>query len=176
MCWGFRHMQKKDGGSVYLRLSSHPLVQPERAVSGALGDDIIAGAYWLAKPGPKATGAIIYSGALAAEAREAHRRLTESGPSIGLMAVTSADRLYQDWREKGAKSHLAKLLSRLEKGARLVTVLDGHPATLGWIGSALGNPVRSLGVDRFGQCGDVHELYRAYGIDAAAIEAAFGGF
>ncbi|MEE9317613.1 MAG: transketolase, partial [Rhodospirillales bacterium] len=176
MRWGFAHMQAQEGGSVYLRLSTLPLEQPGRKITKNLGRDIIAGAYWLAKPGPKTTGAIIYSGALAAEAREAHRRLTESGPPIGLMAVTSADRLYQDWREKGAKSHLAKLLSGLEKGARLVTVLDGHPATLGWIGSALGNPVRSLGVDRFGQCGDVHELYRAYGIDAAAIEAAFGDF
>ena len=90
------------------------------------------------------------------------------------MAVTSPDRLYGDWRQNGRHSHLAKLLAGLGRGARLVTVLDGHPAALSWIGSIAGHRVRPLGVDRFGQCGDVRDLYRAYGIDAEAIEAAFG--
>jgi pyruvate dehydrogenase E1 component len=46
---------------------------------------------------------------------------------------------------------------------------------LSWIGSVAGHRARSLGVDQFGQCGDVMDLYRAYGIDAAAIEAAYRG-
>ena len=54
----------------------------------------------------------------------------------------------------------------------LVTVLDGHPATLGWLGSVRGHPTRPLGVSRFGQTGTIAELYRAAGIDAAAIVAA----
>ena len=55
-----------------------------------------------------------------------------------------------------------------------MTVVDGHPAALSWIGSVAGHKVRPLGVDRFGQCGTVSDLYRAYGLDAEAIEAAFG--
>ena len=48
-------------------------------------------------------------------------------------------------------------------------MLDGHPATLAWLGSASGRRVYPLGVDRFGQSGDIPDLYREYEIDAAAI-------
>ena len=54
----------------------------------------------------------------------------------------------------------------------LVTVLDGHPATLGWLGSVAGHRVRALGVEHFGQTGTIADLYRHYGIDANAIVAA----
>jgi pyruvate dehydrogenase E1 component len=53
-----------------------------------------------------------------------------------------------------------------------VTVLDGHPATLAWLGSVGGHRVRSLGVEHFGQTGSIPDLYRHYGIDVAAIVAA----
>ena len=33
--------------------------------------------------------------------------------------------------------------------------------------------IRALGVDGFGQCGGLSDLYEAYGIDAGAIVAAF---
>jgi pyruvate dehydrogenase E1 component len=51
----------------------------------------------------------------------------------------------------------------------LVTVLDGHPATLSWLGSAARRRVQPLGVERFGQSGNIFDLYRSYGIDAEAI-------
>ena len=177
MCWGFRHMQKKDGGSVYLRLSSHPLVQPERTISGTLGDDIIAGAYWPTAPGDGAGLAIVYSGAVAGEAHDAFDRVRETVPDAGLLAVTSADRLHGGWRAAGAgdpepASHIEALLAPLAPSATLVTVLDGHPLTLSWLGSVDGHRVVPLGVDRFGQCGTVPGLYREYGIDAEAIVAA----
>jgi len=173
MRWGFGHMQAPDGGAVYLRLSTVALSQPRRRMTKSLSRDLLAGAYWRVKPGKKATGAVIYTGAMAGEAAAAHQALSDGGATVGLLAVTSADRLYRDWRERGEKSHLAKLLSGLDGKARLVTVLDGHPAALSWIGGVSGHRVRSLGVDEFGQCGDTGDLYRAYGIDAAAIEAAF---
>ncbi len=177
MCWGFRHMQKKDGGSVYLRLSSHPLVQPERAISGALRDDIIAGAYWRTAPGDGAGLAIVYSGAVAGEAHDAFDRVRRTVPDAGLLAVTSADRLHAGWRAAGdgdpePASHIEGLLAPLAPSAALVTVLDGHPLTLSWLGSVRGHRVVPLGVDRFGQCGTVPGLYREYGIDAEAIVAA----
>jgi pyruvate dehydrogenase E1 component len=56
--------------------------------------------------------------------------------------------------------------------AGIVTVLDGHPATLAWLGAVAGHRVRSLGVEHFGQTGSIPELYRHYGIDANAIVAA----
>jgi pyruvate dehydrogenase E1 component len=53
--------------------------------------------------------------------------------------------------------------------ATLVTVLDGHPAALDWLGSVSRHRVTPLGVDRFGQSGDIPDLFRAYGIDAEAV-------
>ncbi len=54
----------------------------------------------------------------------------------------------------------------------LVSVIDGHPATLSWLGAVSGHRTRSLGVEHFGQTGSLQELYRHYGIDAQSIVAA----
>ena len=54
----------------------------------------------------------------------------------------------------------------------VVSVLDGHSHALAFIGAALGVPQLALGVDDFGQSGSRPDLYRHYGIDAAAIARA----
>ena len=51
-------------------------------------------------------------------------------------------------------------------------MLDGHPATLAWLGAVHGHRARALGVEHFGQTGTIADLYRHYGIDANAIVAA----
>ncbi len=51
----------------------------------------------------------------------------------------------------------------------IVTVIDGHPAALGWLGSVRGHRVEALGVEHFGQTGTIGDLYRHHGIDANAI-------
>jgi pyruvate dehydrogenase E1 component len=73
-----------------------------------------------------------------------------------------------------ARSHIERLLGELPPHCGLVTVLDGHPATLAWIGSVIGHRTRSLGVEHFGQTGTVQDLYRHFGIDAQGIIAAAG--
>jgi pyruvate dehydrogenase E1 component len=83
--------------------------------------------------------------------------------------VTSADRLDMDWRQRGRRSAAARPLAPLAADAALVTVLDGHPATLSWLGAVLGHRVRALGVDRFGQSADLVDLYRLHGVDAGGI-------
>ena len=154
------------------------LDQPPREVTPELRADIIAGGYWLRPPAPGAELAIVYTGAVAAEALEAHAQIIEDIPGAGLLAVTSADRLNAGWlaanraRQAGQAdrdSAVERLLAPLALGAGLVTVIDGHPATLGWLGSVRGQKVVSLGVERFGQTGDLPDLYRVYGIDADAI-------
>ncbi len=65
--------------------------------------------------------------------------------------------------------HIERILAPLAPGAALVTVLDGHPATHAWLGSVRGQRVVPLGVDHFGQAGDIPDLYRAYGLDTDAI-------
>jgi pyruvate dehydrogenase E1 component len=169
------------GGSVYLRLSTRPLEQPRRAMTPDLSQSIVDGAYWLREPGPNAEAIIAYTGAMAPEAIAAVGRLGEDRKDIGLLAVTSADRLNAGWtaaqraREKGlahATSHIERLLQPLPRHCGIVTVLDGHPATLGWLGAVLGHRTRSLGVEHFGQTGSLAELYHHYGIDTDGIVAA----
>jgi pyruvate dehydrogenase E1 component len=128
---------------------------------------MIAGGYWLREPAPGADLAIAYCGAVAPEALAAHGVLAEDVPGAGVLAVTSPARLHRDWRRGGGVA--ARLLRRLKPRAAIVTVGDFHPATLSWLGAVAGNPIVALGVDRFGQSGDIPDLYHAYGIDAEAI-------
>jgi pyruvate dehydrogenase E1 component len=185
MAWGFRHMQAPTGGSVYLRLSTRPLAQPQRTMTLALRDALLAGAYWLRPPEPGAELAIVYEGPVAPEAMAAHEAILDEVPGAGLLAVTSPDRLYAEWRARVTRgadgheaggparpSHIEALLVPLAPDAAFVTVLDGHPATLSWLGSVRGQRTYPLGVERFGQSGDVPDLYRVHGIDEDAIVGA----
>jgi pyruvate dehydrogenase E1 component len=171
-------LRDETGGSVYLRLSTRPVEQPKRTIDTALGHDIVDGAYWLRRPGPNAEVVVAFAGAVACEAIAAVGLMAEDRRDVGLLAVTSSDRLNAGWtaaaraRERGlahARSHIERLLEDLPRHCCLVTVLDGHPATLAWLGSVAGHRVRSLGVEHFGQTGTIADLYRHYGIDAAAI-------
>ena len=71
-----------------------------------------------------------------------------------------------------ARSHIERLLADVPPHCGIVTVLDGHPATLAWLGAVQGHRMRALGVEHFGQTGSLPDLYRHYGIDANAIVAA----
>jgi pyruvate dehydrogenase E1 component len=174
-------LRDETGGSVYLRLSTRPIEQPKRAVTAELRQAIIDGAYWLRRPGPNCQVVVAFTGAVAPEAVQAVGLMAEDRRDVGLLAVTSADRLNAGWtaaqraRERGlvhARSHIERLLADVPAHCGIVTVLDGHPATLAWLGAVNGHRVRSLGVEHFGQTGAIPDLYRHYGIDADAIIAA----
>jgi len=170
--WAFEEIQRETGESAYFRLSTRPIDQPRRKIDPDLADAIVAGAYWLREPAPNAELAIAYCGAVAPEALAAHQVVAEDIPGAGLLAITSPDRLHRDWRAAGTRGDRGvaeRLLTRLRPGAALVTVGDFHPATLSWLGAVAGNTIVPLGVDRFGQSGDIPDLYRAYGIDTDAI-------
>ena len=172
MRWGFEHMQAPEGGAVYLRLSTRPVDQPKRSMTPELEQAIVAGGYWLVPPAAAAGLAIVCQGAVLPEAIAAHREIREDIPGAGLLVVTSSDRLHQDWlgaRRAHRRAHIEGLLRQLAGDAALVTVLDGHPATLSWLGAVARHRVEPLGVDHFGQSGDIPDLYRVYGIDTDAI-------
>ncbi len=163
--WALAEIQRDDGESVYFRLSTRPIEQPEREIDEALAKAIVAGAYWQREPGPDAELAIAYCGALAPEAIAAWEAVCEDLPGTGLLAITSPARLHRDWRialGRGGQGAAERLLRRLRPGAALVTVCDSHPATLSWLGSVARNTVVPLGIDRFGQSGDLPDLYRVY--------------
>lgn len=193
--WALSYMQKdgegeaseknwlrdETGGSTYFRLSTRPVEQIARPMTPELRQGIVDGGYWLRKPGPNAQVVVAYMGAVAPEAIEAVGLMAEDRRDVGLLAITSADRLNAGWtaaqraRERGlvhARSLIERLLVDVPSHCGIVTVLDGHPATLGWLGAVHGHRVRSLGVEHFGQTGTIAALYKHYGIDANAIVSA----
>lgn len=198
MDWSFDYLQRdgegdpdertwlrdETGGSVYLRLSTRPLEQPARRINDDFRRGVIDGAYWWRQPGPNADLVIAYQGCVAPEALAAAGRIGEDRRDIGVLAVTSADRLNAGWtaaqraRRRGlteATSHIERLLADLPPHCTLITVTDGHPATLGWFGSVMGHKTAPLGVEHFGQTGTIADLYHHFGIDADAIVATAHG-
>lgn len=192
MEWAFDYLQRdgegdpdernwlrdETGGSVYLRLSTNPLEQPGKRADDAFRKGTVDGAYWLRKPGPNCEVVIAYQGVVAPEAIRAAGLIAEARRDVGVLAVTSADRLHAGWsaaqrqRERsnlGAQAHIERLMADVPRDARLVTVIDGHPATLSWIGSVAGHATLPLGVEHFGQTGTIGDLYRHFGIDCQSI-------
>ncbi|MBX9731146.1 MAG: transketolase, partial [Sphingomonas sp.] len=173
----FAHLQAEDGESVYLRLSTRTIPQLSRD-----DDDWEAGAlqggYWLRKPGPGAEAALVFSGAVAPEVLAAYAELADDLPGLGVLNITSPDLLHRGWSARRAArwtgtppapAYVETLLSALSPAAGLVTVIDGSPGALSWLGGVRGMRVSPLGVDRFGQTGDLPDLYQRYRLDTAAI-------
>jgi len=192
MEWAFDYMQRdgegdpdertwlrdETGGSVYLRLTTNPIEQPGKRHDDAFRQGAIDGAYWLRKPGPNCEVVIAYQGAVASEAIKAAGIIGEGRRDVGVLAVTSADRLNAGWtaaqraRSRGnvlARSHIETLMDELPSHCKIVTAIDGHPATLAWLGGVAGHQTISLGVEHFGQTGTIGDLYKHHGIDAGSI-------
>lgn len=177
MRWAFEHMQKPDGSSVYLRLSTRQVPQVQRAGT-EWEADALKGGYWLRQPAPGAEAAIVFTGAIAPEVLAAFDQLADDIPGLGVLNVTSPDVLHRDWSASKAARwtdkptqmcHAEDLLSVLAPDAGLVTVIDGSPGALSWLGGVSGMRVSPLGTDRFGQTGDLVDLYDTYRLDAVAI-------
>ena len=198
MEWAFDYLQRdggddrdertwlrdETGGSVYLRLTTAPLEQPGKRQDDDFRQGAIDGAYWLRKPGPNCDVVIAYQGAVAQEAIAAAGHLSDTRRDVGVLAVTSADRLNAGWTaaqrvrargHEGATSHIETLLNDLPGSCSIVSVIDGHPAVLAWLGSVAGHRSISLGVEHFGQTGTIQDLYRHYGIDQKGILTAVNG-
>ena len=126
-------LRDETGGSVYLRLSTRPVEQIARDMTPALRQAIVDGAYWLREPGPNCQVVVAYSGAVAPEAIQAVGLMAEDRRDVGLLAVTSADRLNAGWtaawraRERGlvhARSHIERLFAGLPRHCGIVSVVD----------------------------------------------------
>jgi len=175
----FRLIDDPAGESTYLRLSTRSIQQVERA-DDAWREGALQGGYWLREPASESEAAIVAMGAVMPEALAAWEELREDIPDLGLLAVTSPDLLHRGWtaaqaaRWRGERrpSHAEQLLSRLSPNAGLVTIADAAPASLSWLGGVLGQRVAPLGVEKFGQTGNLADLYAAYRLDGSAITEA----
>ena len=198
MEWAFDYLQRDgdkapdartwlrdgSGGSVYLRLTTNPLEQPGPRGPANFRQGSIDGGYWLRPPGPNAEVVIAYQGAVAPEAIAAAGLLAQHRRDVGVLAVTSADRLNAGWTaaqraradgDQSAISQVERLMADVPRDCLLVTVIDGHPATLAWLGAVAGHRTVSHGVEHFGQTGTIGDLYRHFGLDRAALVHSAGG-
>jgi pyruvate dehydrogenase E1 component len=168
------------GESAYFRLSTRPIDQRlalvpddpaarERRRRGAL-----AGGYLLrAASGPRRVR-LAGVGAMLPETLEAADQLEAAGIGADVLCLTSPDLLFRALQaRRGLRDGDDDVLDVLfGDPAPIVTVQDGHPHTLAFLGAIAGAPITSLGVMEFGQSGDVGDLHAACGIDADTIVGA----
>lgn len=131
--------------STYLRLTTRAIPQIARA-DAEWEADMLKGGYWLKRPSADAEAAIAFTGPLAPEVLAACEDLIEDIPGLDLLNVTSPDLLHRGWSARCAgrwtggsePSHAATLLSALLPQAGLVTIIDGSPSALSWLGGVKG--------------------------------------
>jgi pyruvate dehydrogenase E1 component len=178
---GLSRLGREDGSSTYLRLSTRPVDQTLAAVPTDAAarerrrSQVVAGAYALRRStDPRVT--IAAMGAVVPEAIAAVDRLEAEGIGADLVCVTSPGLLYHALRARQGRhegpSWILDQVFPVRRARPLVTVLDGHPHTLTFLAAVHGTPVVNLGVDRFGQSGDLADTYRYHGLDVDSIVSA----
>jgi pyruvate dehydrogenase E1 component len=159
---------RPDGASAYLRLSTRPI---DQGLHTGTREEALSGGYRLRAPADPGVS-IVVMGALVPEALAAANVLAEeAGVAAEVVCVTSADLLFRSFQARaglgdGDPSTIDRLFGA---PVPIVTLLDGHPHTLAFLAGAAGAPIACLGVQRFGQSGDIGELYEHHQIDAESV-------
>jgi len=111
----------------------------------------------------------------------ASNALLNEGVITNVVNITGPGPLYRSYQQwvadamsaRGVEERfMADTIPTDSRSAPVVTVIDGHPHSLAWIGSALKTATLPLGVSEFGQSGTRAELYKEYKIDTDSIIAA----
>lgn len=169
---------RPDGSSSYLRLSTRPV---DQTLAGVPSDPaarerrrrhVLAGAYTL-RPAERPDVQLVGMGAVITETLHAATRLAELGVHAEVVCVTSPGRLFEALQgRRGLCDAPAWILDQVfpaSRSAPMVTVLDGHPHALAFLGTVNQMPSIALGATRFGQSGDLDEVYRYQGIDTDSV-------
>jgi pyruvate dehydrogenase E1 component len=173
---------REDGTSSYLRLSTRPVEQsladvPEDPQAReARRRQVLAGGYRLRESAGAPDVTLVGMGAIVPELLGAADELTAAGIAVDAICLTSPDLIFRALQTRqGLYDGEDVVLDELfpaERTAPIVSVLDGHPHTLSFLAAIAGAPLACLGVQDFGQSGDVQDLYRHFGIDADTIVGA----
>jgi pyruvate dehydrogenase E1 component len=184
--WALLHalgrLGRPDGTSAYFRLTTRPIDQALAAVPGEpegreqRRGDVLAGGYLVREaPGAPAV-TLVGMGVVMPEVLAAADELASVGVAADVVCLTSADLIHRAVQaRRGLRPGDDAVLDRIfpaDRAAPIVTVLDGHPHTLSFLGGVHGQRTTGLGVSDFGRSGDVDDLYRAFGIDTATIVGA----
>jgi pyruvate dehydrogenase E1 component len=179
LCWGFQQLlDRQQGKSLYVRLSTRRIEQVHLEPMPERRRQVLSGGYWVRDYRGESDYArkmrvhIFATGVMLPEALQASDAVREDEVYANVINVTSPDLLFADWIRaggSGAPSYLHELIPPEERGVPAISVIDGHPLTLSWLGGALGCPMIPLGVVSFGESGSIPALYHKHHIDADAI-------
>jgi pyruvate dehydrogenase E1 component len=184
--WTFLHalslLGRPEGSSSYFRLTTRPIEQQLAALppSGEAREErrreVLAGGYLLRKAPQPPQATLVGVGAVIPEVLSAADVLDANSLPVDVVCLSSPELLFRALQvRRGLREGEDWILDAVflaERAAPLVTVLDGHPHTLSFLSAVRCQPVTCLGVDDFGQSGDVDDLYRHFGIDAETIVGA----
>jgi pyruvate dehydrogenase complex dehydrogenase (E1) component len=110
---------------------------------------------------------------------EAAEQLLNDGVFARVLNCVSPGLVHRKWQQRIHRSMLEMAPVVRHNRLPVVTVIDGHPSALSWVGSMLGVAAYPLGVTEFGQSGLPDELHHHFQIDPEAISfavfAALGG-
>ena len=178
MLHALSQLGRPGGTSAYFRLSTRPIDQG----LADLPDDgdareqrrrqVLAGGYRLVEV-PQAAVTLVGVGAALPQVLAAADELTASGVAADVVCLTSPDLVFRALRARqGLADGDARILDELfptSTRTPIVTVIDGHPHALAFVAGIRPAPIAYLGVDGFGQSGDLVDLYRHHGIDTETI-------
>ncbi len=187
LCDAIAHLQDPEGEAAYFRLSTRPIDQaPFDAAAARLGPaelrrQVLAGGYCVHEStldGPLVH--LVAAGAVLPEVLAAASILEAEGVRARVVELTSADRLFREWRARTREAieravvpnptpHLDTLFPPTHPTGPVVTIHDAAPQALAWLGSALGTTAIPLGVDRYGQVGGLEDTYRWHQLDTDAV-------
>jgi len=167
-------LARPGGSSAYFRLSTRPI---EQALAGEPSEDrrrgVLAGGYALRRAADRPRVCLVGMGAVVPDVLAAADELEGAADVV---CVTSADLLFRALRARSGFGEFGDgVLEELfpaERAAPLVTVLDGHPHALAFLGGVHRVPMSCLGVTEFGQSGDLDDVYRHHEIDTETVVGA----
>jgi pyruvate dehydrogenase E1 component len=173
---------REDGESAYFRLSTLPIDQALAAVPSdpaareARRREVLSGGYAVRRVAGTPAVVVVAMGVMVPEALAAADELAAGGIAADVVCLTSADHVFRALQARqglaGGDDGVLDTLFPPDRTAPIVTVMDGHPHTLAFLAAVAGAPIASLGVQDFGQSGDVGDLHRLFGIDAETIVGA----
>ena len=176
----------------YFRLTTRSIEQQpfyeakQRVGEATLRSQVLAGAYRLVD-GRTTLGRIdnhlapvVYlaaSGAVMPEVLAAAQQLADEGVVAHVVDITSLGRVFGSWqrtlkqgiRTASTPSLPGVLRATFTEKAPIVSIHDGSSHAMAWLGSALGVPQVAMGVDNFGQSGNIPDLYAIHDLNSESI-------
>jgi pyruvate dehydrogenase E1 component len=182
LLYALGRLGRPDGTSAYFRLSTRTLDQslarlpedPEQREARRRA--VLDGGYRLRETARPPLVTLVGVGAILPEVCDAADELERSGVPADVVCLTSPSLIFRALRARqglgGGDEGVLDRLFPADRAAPIVSVLDGHPHTLAFLGAIRAVPIAPLGVSDFGQSGDIPDLYAYFAIDADAIVGA----